>query len=172
VGHLRQVPIPSTAHVIRVLNGAISDGTSNMNWSNETFAYADAHDGDTWVGVHPVEHVTPAPGGWLIEPAYVPARKTDNEDEADPGLGGDSGNGQVPIQPKPGKTVTNSKAFYTRFELDSVRGIKQLGEILEHVVARLGSEASLTLEIRSTNPDGYDDATKTCGVGERQEPWR
>jgi len=41
-----------------------------------------------------------------------------------------------------------------------VRGIKQLGEILENVVAKLGSEAELTLEVRSTSKDGFDDKTR------------
>jgi hypothetical protein len=50
--------------------------------------------------------------------------------------------------------------FYAQFDLDPVRGIKQLGEILEHVTARLGAGVELHLEVRASNDDGYDDATQ------------
>ena len=50
--------------------------------------------------------------------------------------------------------------FYAQFDLDPVRGIKELGEILEHVAARLGPGVELSLEVRSENPAGYDDATR------------
>ena len=56
-----------------------------------------------------------------------------------------------------GATATR---FYAQFDLDSVRGIKQLGEILEHVTARLGPNVELSLEVRATNDAGYDDGTQ------------
>ena len=40
------------------------------------------------------------------------------------------------------------------------RCIKQLGEIAEHVTARLGPDVELTLEVRAKNSDGFDDATR------------
>ncbi len=49
--------------------------------------------------------------------------------------------------------------FYAQFDLDPVRGIKQLGEIMEHVAARLG-DVELSLEVRATSKTGYDDATQ------------
>ena len=48
------------------LLGAISDGTSNMNWGQETFGYADASDGTTWVGVRTGQHVTPLLSGLIV----------------------------------------------------------------------------------------------------------
>ena len=50
--------------------------------------------------------------------------------------------------------------FYAQFDLDTVRGIKQLGEILENITARLGPNVELSLEVRATNEDGYDDDTR------------
>ena len=40
------------------------------------------------------------------------------------------------------------------------RGIKQLGEIFEHVASRLGANIKVSLELRADNPTGYDDGTR------------
>ncbi|WP_420624105.1 hypothetical protein [Candidatus Poriferisodalis sp.] len=50
--------------------------------------------------------------------------------------------------------------FYAHFQLDPVRGIKQLSDILNHVAAHLGQNLELALEIRAENADGYDDSTR------------
>ena len=50
--------------------------------------------------------------------------------------------------------------FYAQFDLDPVRGIKQLGEILEHVIARLGAGVEISLEVRARDPEGYDEGTQ------------
>lgn len=65
------------------------------------------------------------------------------------GAGGDGGGG--------GPTKTQ---LYAQFDLDTVRGIKQLGEILEQVTARLGAGVELHLEVRAENTDGFGDATQ------------
>jgi predicted AAA+ superfamily ATPase len=143
------------------LADAISNGTSNLNWAQETFAYADAHDDTTWVGVRTGEHVVPAVSGLLIHPDHVPAAGPD-----EPTGAGEEG-GKSIVSKSGGSTPTDTKTqtssatgFYALFDLDSVRAIKQLGEILEHVTARLGPEVELHLEIRATSKDGYDDATQ------------
>jgi hypothetical protein len=41
-----------------------------------------------------------------------------------------------------------------------VRGIKQLGEILEHVGDKLGSELEISVEVRAKNAEGFDDRTR------------
>jgi hypothetical protein len=150
-----------------VLFGAVSDGTSNMHWAQETFGYADARDDSTdpptWMGVRTGQHITPARSGWLIRPDMVPdPKEAESEGDGDSGEGsegggstGDTGGGG---SGEKGAGATRS-TFYAQFDLDPVRGIKQLSEILEHVAARLGS-ASLSLEIRATKEDGYDDATQ------------
>ena len=45
--------------------------------------------------------------------------------------------------------MPSATTFYAQFDLDPVRGIKQLGEILEHVAARLGRERQGPLEVRA-----------------------
>jgi predicted AAA+ superfamily ATPase len=151
-----------------VLTGAVSDGTSNLNWQAETFAYAEAHDGESWVGVTTGAHVAPSVSGLLIHPDFVPTTK-DEDTEDDDDTGGDGGSGGK------GKDDTGGGAgsgdggsaggptrtqFYAQFDLDPVRGIKQLGEILEHVTARLGAGVELHLEVRAENAGGFDDATQ------------
>ena len=149
-----------------VLIQAISDGTANMNWAQETFAYAEDHDGEKWVGVQKAQHVAVGPGGLLIYPDFVPAPTPPEEDEpsgGDEGEGDDgetrAGTGSFP-QGEPGSATPSATQFYAQFDLDPVRGIKQLGQILEHVSARLGPNTEFSLEVRATSPAGYDDATQ------------
>jgi hypothetical protein len=147
----------------QTLAGAISDGTSNMNWSQETFAYAEAHDGNTWVGIRTNEHVNPSPGGYLVHPEHLPEPATpDDPADQDGPTGGPTAGGGVTKKAAAGEgaAATLSTSFYALFDLDSVRGIKQLGEILEHVANRLGDNVELSLEVRSINEAGYDDATR------------
>jgi hypothetical protein len=110
--------------------------------------------------------VTPAVSGLLIHPEHVPTEKPQGSDSNDingdaaAGGTGDSksdGNGGSGRRETGGPSKTQ---FYAQFELDPVRGIKELGEILEHVVARLGPGVELSLEVRSQNATGYDDATQ------------
>ena len=99
------------------------------------------------------------------DPEHVPSPKTaardgggeDDEDRGDSqGTTGDGGGGAA--SPTPG--AGGATRFYAQFDLDPVRGIKQLGEILQHVTARLGSGVELSLEVRAEKADGFDDATQ------------
>lgn len=40
-----------------VLAKAISDGVSKLAWQSETFAYAEGHDGNRWVGLDVAQHI-------------------------------------------------------------------------------------------------------------------
>ena len=141
----------------QVLADAISDGTSNMNWAQETFGYAEAHDGTNWVGIQTGEHLTSAVSGLLIHPEHVP--DVTAVGEGSEGAGGEEESGDVDDEKPPPGGNTKHK-FYAHLDLDPVRSIKQLGEILENVTARLGSDIELSLEIRARIDDGYDDATQ------------
>ena len=154
-----------------VLAQAISDGIANMNWAQETFAYAEDHDGEKWVGVQKAQHVAVGPGGLLIYPDFVPVPAPPEEEPGADGTGegvggeagepGGTGTGTDSVPPdQPGPATTSATQFYAQFDLDPVRGIKQLGQILEHVSARLGPQVELALEVRATDPEGYDDATQ------------
>ena len=140
-----------------VLMAAISDGTAQMNWASETFAYAEAHNDDTWVGVHTGEHVTPQPSGWLIHPDTVPDEP--GPVDPDPPEWPPPRDPDDPTLPKtPPKTQ-----FYARFDLDRVRAIRQLEDILTNVANHLDtSTVTFTLEINAQTPkgDGYDDRTR------------
>ena len=142
----------------QVMANAISDGTANLNWAQETFAYVEAHDGENWVGVQTGGHVAAVRSGLILHPDYVPdvpveGEGGDGEDETPPDDGGDP-------PPPPDEGTSKKKEFYAQFDLDSVRGIRQLGEIFEHVVGRLGPDVEISVEIRSKNQEGYDDATR------------
>jgi predicted AAA+ superfamily ATPase len=144
----------------QTLAAAISDGTANMNWAQETFGYAEAHDGTTWVGIRTGEHVTPAVSGLLIHPDHVPAPTGGEEEPDDPEAGGGA-EGRDSDDEKPSKPDgTSATRFYAQFDLDSVRAIKHLGEILEDVASHLGPDLELELEVRAKNEDGYDEATR------------
>jgi predicted AAA+ superfamily ATPase len=169
VGHLwatyaRYPHMPRLAS-LRVLNGAVSDGTSNLNWQAETFGYAEAHDGESWVGMTTGAHVAPSVSGLLVHPDFVPT-KEDDETAGDDGIGhGDNGDGNGKggadgASGSGGEGGPSKTQFYAQFDLDPVRGIKQLGEILEHVTRRLGAGVELHLEVRAENPDGFDDTTQ------------
>jgi len=152
-----------------VLARAISDGASKLTWNTETFAYADAHDGARWVGLTVSQHVDPRPSGLLVHPDVASIQieaetSKDPRGTADgPSIGdetqpeGAEGKGEEPT----GDTL--SRSFYGQFDLDSVRAIRQLEEILRNVVEHLtstqGSDVSLTLEINATS-DGFDDRVR------------
>jgi len=148
-----------------VLELAISNGTSNMNWAKETYAYAEAHDGTTWVGLHTGEHVAPEPSGFLVHPDFIPepedAGGSADDDTAADGDNGGGGNIEaLGGQPGSAAPTNGATSFYALFDLDSVNGIKQLGKILEHVVDHLGADVEIALEVRAKNPAGFTDAAK------------
>ena len=149
-----------------VLDGAVSDGVSNLAWQTETFGYAEGHDGTTWVGVKTGEHVTPSASGLLIHPDHVPEEAAVDDDEE-------------PEEEQPGQIRERDSeysawsrhwlgvadkalptSFYAQFALDPVRGIKQLSDIFDHVVEHLDGDVELHLEVRAKSEDGYDDATR------------
>jgi len=55
---------------------------------------------------------------------------------------------------------TDPTSFYAVFNLDRVRAIKQLAEILDNVTDPLKSDVEITIEVRATNNNGFDDKTR------------
>ena len=162
---------------LEVLTEALSGGVASFDWEQETFAYADAHDGERWLGVRTAQHVTPTPSGLLIRPDSVPPPPDPGPGPASGGRGEGAGGGQDGGAQGPGGGIPGGRdpsgptaqpnaetaeptEFYAEFGLDPVRCIKQLGEIAEHVTARLGPDVELTLEVRAKNQDGFDEATR------------
>ncbi len=152
------MPRLSSPHV---LNSAISAGTATTDWAQETFAYAEAHDDSTWVGVQTLQHVNPTPSGLLVHPDRLP-EPSEPEAPKQESLG-PSAETQSPGTPSgtPGSTSSTSPTqFYAHFDLDPVRCIKELGEIAEHISSHLGPNVELVLEVRATNPEGFEDSTQ------------
>ena len=144
-----------------VLDSAITTGTASIDWAQETFAYAEAHDGSTWVGIRKGEHVNPTPSGLLIQPDRLPEPPPPEPSDQD---------GSVPsaesppsgTQPAAPSAIpsTGPTQFYAQFDLDPVRCIKELGEIADHISSHLGPNVELVLEVRATNPDGFEESTQ------------
>ena len=144
------------------LNQAIANRATTLTWQQDTFAYAEAHDGERWVGLHADKAVAPAPSGLLIEPDRVPEPA---EAPPPPPSGPPGGPGHPPGPPSGdrGSDIESAQptTFYAQFELHPVRCIKQLDEIVENVSSKLGdSEIELILEIRAKNQRGFNEATR------------
>ena len=145
-----------------VLYNAIANRASTITWLEDTFAYAEAHDGERWVGLHTDEAATPAPSGLLIHPGRVPAApdvpETPPGEPPDGPDGPDGPTGPTVDPPKPTSLLPTQ--FYAQFNLDPVRCIKQLGEIADNISSKLGPDVELVLEIRANSDEGFDESTR------------
>ncbi|MCY4370194.1 MAG: DUF499 domain-containing protein [bacterium] len=153
-----------------VLAAAISKGVADLNWQNDTFAYADTYDPDTdrYLGLQAAEQVevTQSLTALLVRPTRAavqfdadsqPAEDEDEvpEDVEDTWKPEDPGSRQPPKTPKPTR-------FYGRMELDPVRAMRDLGGIIDEVTKHLGgtgNEVTLTVEIDARS-GGYDTRTQ------------
>jgi hypothetical protein len=157
-----------------VLAAAISDGVSKMNWEAETFAYADGYDGNRWVGLVAAQLVTARRSGYVVAPAPAreqiaqevqPTTEIEESEETSDGEGGgltgkpQPGGGTLPG----GSSSADPKYFYGVFPLDTVRGIRQLEEILRNVVQHLSDapdgSVQLTLEVNGSS-SGFDERVR------------
>jgi hypothetical protein len=157
-----------------VLAKAISDGTSKLDWENESFAYADGHDGSRWVGLAVVRIVDARRSGFVVS-APVAATQMGLErgagahaadghanelsDETTKGHGSST----PVILPAGSATDHEPTSFYGQFSLDGVRAIRQLEEILVNIVTHLSgapnATVSLTLEVNASS-GGFDDRNR------------
>ena len=152
-----------------VLARAISDGASKIAWQTETFAYAEARDGDRWVGLTFASHVDTRPGGLLVHPNEAQAQIDAMRPEASTAAG------VAPnAEPQPGGKVDHPKGvakpgapeprtYYGQFKLDPVRAGRQLSDILPNIVDQLanapGADVTITLEINAAS-EGYDEKVR------------
>jgi predicted AAA+ superfamily ATPase len=163
-----------------VLAAAIDDGVSKINWQNETFAYADGHDGSRWMGLSTAQLVSARRSGYLVAPDVAAAQIASEagpanlSDGTSPDLAGQTvGAGEhsaldETTDATSSRSTNNPTTFYGRFSLDSVRAIRQLEEILRNVVEHLSGApegaVELTLEINAKST-AYDDRVRRV-VGE------
>lgn len=157
-----------------VLAKAISDGTSKLDWENDSFAYADGHDGSRWVGLAVARIVDARRSGFVVSAPAAAAQI-----EIDRGAGAPvaderanelpdetaKGHGSSTLStPSPGSaTGPEPTRFYGQFSLDGVRAIRQLEEILDNIVTHLNGASdatiSLTLEVNASS-GGFDDRSR------------
>ena len=145
-----------------VLNSAIANRASTITWQQDTFAYAEAHDGERWVGLHTDDAVPPAPSGLLIHPDRVPEpQQQPKTATGEPPAETDDPDGPTtPPSGPPEPASSKLTQFYAHFNLDPVRCIKQLGEIADHVSSKLGDDVELVLEVRAKSDEGFDESTR------------
>ena len=146
-----------------VLYSAIANRATTLTWRQDTFAYAEAHDGERWVGLRTDDAIPPAPSGLLIHPDHVPAAPevpgSDGEPADSPDDPGEPADSHGP-PPKTRPEAPRRTQFYAQFTLDPVRCIKQLGDVADHVTSKLGDNVELVLEVRATSEEGFDDSTR------------
>ena len=159
-----------------VLYSAIANRASTITWLEDTFAYAEAHDGERWVGLHTDDAIPPAPSGLVLHPARVPeAPEVPKTPPGGPKDGPDDPGSTTcpPIEP-PEPASSRPTNFYAQFNLDPVRCIKQLADIADHVSSQLGTEVELVLEVRaktktvSTSPPGAPSQPESTGAVRRR----
>lgn len=149
-----------------VLSTAVGNGAASMNWEAETFAYAEARDeeAEEWRGiVRGAQIGHPSRSGLLLRPDVVPPPpepKTEKETRTSSSVENDGVSTLTGAFTGDGIAEQKPQSFYAVFNLDPVRGIRQLGEILESVTNHLGDKVTLTLEVRAENTDGFDDRTR------------
>lgn len=145
-----------------VLHNAISDTGTTLTWLQDSFAYADSHDGNKWVGLHTDTAVAPVPTGLLIHPEHLPEPdEPPDPPPADPHDETDGPSGQPGGGPGPGPDPALPTEFYAQFRLDLVRCIKQLDAIIENVGKQLGDpDIELVLELRAKSQQGFNESTR------------
>ena len=150
-----------------VLVEAIGSGVATFDWASETFAYAEARKGDSWVGVVTHQLVTPMRSGLLIRPDAVPPPPDRAEERPQPlsdarprEVGEITGPGPAPAPAGESPSSPRAGLFYATFDIDPVRGISQLEQIMREVTNHLGEEVKLTLEIEAGRADGFDERVR------------
>jgi hypothetical protein len=158
-----------------VLNEAISNGVSNLDWKEETFAYAEGYADDKWVGLTTAEIVTPRPGGLVVSSEAASGQMASEPEPAGSGAtaGGEPGGtgpagpavtgGTGGAAPTGASGAQHPTRYYGKFKLDPVRAIRQMEDILTSIVNQLaradGASTSIVVEINSEST-GFDDAVK------------
>lgn len=166
-----------------VLEEAIQDGISLLQWDSESFAVADGYDEEKgrYVGLVAGSprsvHLTG--GGMVVKreiaksqletpgSAGVPPASSNTHDPANPpqnptgspddgaDTGGDAGGTPtLPGEPDP------PKRFYATVKLDPERltrdASKIAEEVVQHLTKKIMSDVEITLEIQAKAPEGYD----------------
>ena len=153
-----------------VLAAATSKGVADLNWQNDTFAYADSYDADAdrYLGLQAAVQVevTQSLTALLVRPdrAQVQLDAESRASETEDEVPEDVEETWKPEDPDPRRPPTTPQPtrFYGRMELDPVRAMRDLGGIIDEVTKHLGgsgNEVTLTVEINARS-GGYDTRTQ------------
>ncbi|MBX6743929.1 MAG: DUF499 domain-containing protein [Acetobacteraceae bacterium] len=158
-----------------VLLQAIRDGVALLTWKTDTFAFAESHDeaAGRYRGLRTGQPVTvTADGAGLLVKPDVAARQIDSEvpppqtppgpaapkpevNGGGPGPGPDGGGRQQPDGPAP------LRRFYGSVRVDSTRvgrdAARIADEVISHLVAQMGAEVTVTIEVDARLPNGATD---------------
>ena len=140
-----------------VLAHAVSNGVSQLNWEQDTFAFAEAYDtdADRYLGLAVAEHVGVGDSHQAVIVKAGRARRQLDEvvpEPSPPPPPPPDGNGPGP-PPKPTR-------FYARTQLSRLRAVRDLGEIMEEITRHLesaGDDVTLTFEIEAQS-SGYGES--------------
>jgi len=148
-----------------VLLDAICEGVGMLTWESDTFAFADSYDNvaERYVGLRGgcpiVIHDADSPG-MLVKSDVAKAQLAKEIPASPPAEVGTTGASDAPIPPvSPVKKQVNR--FYGTVSLDSARvgrdASRVADEVISHLVALMGSDVSVTLEISASLPNGVPD---------------
>ncbi|MGH3118805.1 MAG: AAA+ family ATPase, partial [Gaiellales bacterium] len=159
----------------RVLYDAVAAGPASTDWARDAFATADAYDESTgrYAGLVTGGFGSTAPTTLVVRPdvatrqveadrAADDARADDAAQDGSSGAATDEGDGATSTKqdgPSAGPATPAPVSFYGVAILDSERPTKSFGKIHEEVVqplvALLGTEVEVTVEVRAKNPSGF-----------------
>ena len=148
-----------------VLLDAICEGVGMLTWESDTFAFADSYDSiaERYVGLRggcPINiHDVDSPG-MLVKSDVAKAQLAKEIPTTSTTEAGLSDPDDSPVPPNP-PVKKQANRFYGTVTLDSARvgrdASRVADEVISHLVALMGSDVIVTLEINASLPNGVTD---------------
>jgi hypothetical protein len=148
-----------------VLLDAICEGVGILTWESDTFAFADNYDSvaERYIGLRGGSSITihdkDSPG-MLVKSGVAKTQLAKEIPSLTPTDGGKTGTSETPTSPIP-IVKKQVNRFYGTLTLDSARvgrdASRVADEVISHLVALVGSDVTVTLEISATLPNGISD---------------
>ncbi|MCS7051813.1 MAG: hypothetical protein NZL87_09375, partial [Thermomicrobium sp.] len=148
-----------------VLAGAIESGVASMSWEQETFAYADAWDGDSgrYLGLHAGEQVAARIDGASVVVKPEAARRQLDEEKPDEVAVEEAGAEATAGVLAPGVVDADRKPrrFHGSVKLDPIRMSRDASqvadEVVKHLAALVDASIEVRLEVSATSENGFED---------------
>ncbi len=145
-----------------VLAHAVANGVSQLNWEQDTFAFAEAYDPgeNRYLGLKVTEHVGVGDSHQAVIVKTDRARR--QLDEARPTVeDGKEDKEEQAIKGNSTAKPPQPKRFYARTRLSRLRAVRDITDIMEEITRHLesaGDDVTLTLEINAQS-SGYGEST-------------